>query len=174
MVIASKPLFALTAADLMSPTVVTIPQDMSLRGAAHLLAREDVGGAPVVDAAGCCVGIISARDFVGWADRGEGAHRDAGDPEYYCAPWQVMDGDTLPCDIVGRYMTADPVTVSPGTPIGTMARMMVDARIHRLIVLDHAGRPAGLVSCTDVLAAVARAARAHDGRAGDHSDAAEE
>ena len=64
MTTASTPLLARTAADLMSPTVVTIPQDMSLRGAARLLAQADVSGAPVVDAAGRCVGVLSARDFV--------------------------------------------------------------------------------------------------------------
>jgi CBS domain-containing protein len=64
--------------------------------------------------------------------------------------------------VVAEYMTADPVTVSPGTLVGTMARMMVDARIHRLIVLDQGGRPVGVVSSTDVLAAVARAARSHE------------
>jgi CBS-domain-containing membrane protein len=163
MVPASKPLLSLTAMELMSPMVVTVPQDMSLQGAAHLLAQADVSGAPVVDANGCCVGVISARDFVGWADRGEqSAKRGAGPTECFCSAWQLLATESLPREVVSNYMTADPVTVSPGTLIGTMARMMVDARIHRLIVLDQTGRPVGVVSSTDVLAAVARAARARD------------
>jgi predicted transcriptional regulator len=44
------------------------------------------------------------------------------------------------------------------TPIGDLARMMIDAHIHRLIVVDDAGRPAGVVSSTDLLAALAAAA----------------
>jgi CBS-domain-containing membrane protein len=37
--------------------------------------------------------------------------------------------------------------------------MMVDAHAHRLIVAGADGRPIGIVSGTDVMAAVARAAR---------------
>jgi CBS-domain-containing membrane protein len=40
--------------------------------------------------------------------------------------------------------------------------MMVDAHIHRLIVLDPTGRPTGVISSIDVLAAVARAAKANE------------
>ena len=44
-----KPLACLTAADLMSRDLVLVPQEMSLQGAAHLLSRSHVSGAPVVD-----------------------------------------------------------------------------------------------------------------------------
>src|SRR5205807_9700266 len=46
MKVARKPLLALTAADLMSAPVVTIPQEMSLAEAAQVLAREQISGAP--------------------------------------------------------------------------------------------------------------------------------
>jgi predicted transcriptional regulator len=36
--------------------------------------------------------------------------------------------------------------------------MMMDAHIHRVIVVDSENRPIGVVSSTDILAAVARAA----------------
>ncbi len=175
MTTASKPLMALIAADLMNPTVVTIPQSMSLRGAAHVLAQADVSGAPVVDAAGRCIGVISARDFVAWAEHGgSAAKRQPHASECFCSDWKLMSGDALPDDTVECFMTADPVTVSHTTPIGTLAQMMVDARIHRVVVLDRIGRPVGVVSSTDVLAAVARAAQAHGADAGGLADAAEE
>lgn len=56
-------------------------------------------------------------------------------------------------------MTGDPVTVPGGATIGELAQMMLDARIHRVIVVDHNERPIGIVSSTDVLAAVARETR---------------
>ena len=56
-------------------------------------------------------------------------------------------------------MTADPVTVSPHTPIGKLARLMLDAHIHRVVVVDEQRRPIGIVSSTDILAAVAYADR---------------
>jgi CBS domain-containing protein len=53
-------------------------------------------------------------------------------------------------------MTADVVTAATDTPLPEVARMMVDAHIHRVPVLDEHGRPVGVVTSTDVLAAVAR------------------
>jgi CBS domain-containing protein len=162
-----KPLLSLTAFDLMSPMVLTVPANMSLQGAAHLLAQANVSGAPVVNADGKCVGVISAHDFVALADKGTRSAKQLGRAECFCSAWQITAGDQLPEDVVRNYMTSDPVTVAPGTLVGTLARMMVDAHIHRVIVLDRSARPVGVVSSLDVLGAVARAARA-DGAALDH------
>jgi CBS domain-containing protein len=52
-------------------------------------------------------------------------------------------------------MTPDPVTAGPLTGIKDLARMMLDAHIHRIIVVDPNHRPIGVVSSTDILAAVA-------------------
>ena len=155
-----KPLLSLTAADLMSPTVLTIPENMSLHGAAHLLAQAQISGAPVVNSDGRCVGVISAQDFVALADQGPRSAKQPGHAECFCSAWQIMNGDQLPEDVVRNYMTADPVTVSTGALVGALAQMMVDAHIHRVIVLDRSRRPIGVVSSIDVLAGVARAARA--------------
>jgi hypothetical protein len=54
-------------------------------------------------------------------------------------------------------MTKDPVLIGPATPIADLARTMVDAHIHRVIVVDMAcQRPLGVVSTMDILAVVAR------------------
>jgi CBS domain-containing protein len=53
-------------------------------------------------------------------------------------------------------MTTDVVTASPQTPLPELARMMVDAHIHRIVITDDLGKPVGIISTTDVLAAVAR------------------
>ena len=52
-------------------------------------------------------------------------------------------------------MTADPVTALPTTQVRELARMMIDAHIHRIIIVDEEKRPVGVVSTTDVLAALA-------------------
>jgi CBS domain-containing protein len=46
-------------------------------------------------------------------------------------------------------MTPDPVTISPSTPIGKLARSMLDAHIHRVIVLEVERRLIGVVTSTD-------------------------
>jgi CBS domain-containing protein len=200
----TKPFLALTAADLMSRDVVTIPQEMSLREAAHLLSRNQISGAPVVDADGRCLGVLCATDFVRWAEEeGRGAEDGpisacswqvkgrlpTGEEAVICTlaqgscPLQVMrpttDGrhttlclqpsgilcdwqqvtENLPRGTVGRYMTADVVSVGPQTPLPELARAMIDAHIHRIIIVDALNRPIGVVSSTDVLAAAAYADR---------------
>ena len=52
----------LTAGDLMSRDVETVPADLPLADAARLLARRGFHGAPVVDADGRCVGVLSVTD----------------------------------------------------------------------------------------------------------------
>jgi CBS domain-containing protein len=202
---AAKPFAALTAGDLMSCDVVLIPQEMGMREAALLLLQARVSGAPVVDAGGRCVGILSATDFVHLARQTEtGAdtaperpvtcgyqekrpspngtdlvvcklppgtcalQRPEQEPgggertrcrEPHCVPtdWQVVNVTRLPTDPVQRYMTTDLATAEPETRIGDLARRMIDAHIHRLIVADEELRPVGIVSSTDILAAVAYA-----------------
>lgn len=155
-------LLGLTAKDLMSKNVVMISRSMSLRAAAKLLSQAQVSGAPVVDAEGQCVGVLSATDFMhlaGHKDRS--AHMSKRhEPGCFHSAWQMDDADVLPTDEVGTYMTADPVMVPIHTSIAELARSMTDARIHRVIVVDAQRRPIGVVSSMDILAAVARAASA--------------
>lgn len=150
----ARPFLALTAADLMTVPVMTIPQDTSLREAARLLCRANVSGAPVVDAGGRCVGVLSSHDFVTWA--GKDGERSV---TRFIAPWgEMIDVDEAPDDELRHYMTARPVAVAPGAPVGELAQKMVGAHIHRVLVVEQ-GRPRGIVTSTDVLAAVASAAR---------------
>jgi CBS domain-containing protein len=154
MITTTTPFFALTANDLMSREVELIPRDMSLRAAAHLLSQAHISGAPIVDADGKCIGVISATDFVRWAEDQE--HVTAAPTRCIHSAWEIMDYDMLPPEEVGTYMTTDPVLARPQTGIVELARMMLDAHIHRVIVVDERQRPIGIVSATDILAAVAQ------------------
>lgn len=198
---ATKPLSVLTAGDVMMRDLVTIPQSMSLPDAAHVLRQANVSGAPVVDAHGLCVGVLTAVDFLRWAE-GLGSdtekvrprrfcpYLERGHPENACdiwicvlsegsCPFQVTQPMTegrhislctrpgisladwqqfcsrLPGDSVQRFMTADLVTVSSQTSLPNLARIMVDGGIHRVFIIDERGRPIGVVSSTDLLAALA-------------------
>ena len=104
----------------------------ALSPAAEQMAERGVGAAVVLDY-GRLIGILSERDVL---------RAVAG--RVHSSEARVRD-----------WMTADPVTVPPETPIRQLARAMVDAHIHRVIVTDARGRPVGVVSSTDVLAAVA-------------------
>jgi CBS domain-containing protein len=155
---ATKSFLALTASDLMTAPVMTIPQEMSLREAACLFSQSHISGAPVVSADGQCLGVLSSSDFVTWVVKG-GDTGEKGKAVAFIAPWgEWISIDNSPDDNIGRYMSAKPITVVPSTPLGELAQKMVEAHIHRVPVIEH-NRPCGIVTSTDVLAAVARTAR---------------
>lgn len=194
---------ALTAGDLMNRDVIVLRETMPLREAARLLCENQVSGAPVVDAGGQCVGVLSTTDFLRLAMKHPDIRRAAGAPQPvsclfqikhrdkdgrenilctlppgmcaiqrqirrngkdmvvcsqpYCvlADWQIID--KLPNDEVRNFMSVDLVLVSSETSIGELASLMAGAHVHRVVVVDESKRPIGIVSSTDVLAAVGRA-----------------
>ena len=150
---ASRNFLALTAADLMSRPVMTIPDGMSLGEAARLLSGSNISGAPVVDAEGHCIGVLSSSDFVTWAGQ-------EGEITNFIAPWgEIVDIGDFPDNEIRHYMTALPVVVAPTAPIGELAQVMVEAHIHRILVVAEHDQPCGIVTSTDILAAVAESAR---------------
>jgi CBS domain-containing protein len=79
-------------------------------------------------------------------------------PHCVLLDWQQVI-EQVPTAEVRHFMTPDVVTVGPRTPLTDVAQMMMDAHIHRVIVADKEGRPVGIVTSTDILAAVARLGR---------------
>jgi CBS-domain-containing membrane protein len=125
-------------------------------GSCPAIGRDQISGAPVVDENGRCVGVLSTTDYLRWVDhngRPAGERRD--NRECVCA-WQLINVESLPDDAVSLWMTSDLVTANPDTCICDLARAMTDAHIHRVVVVDGRWRPIGVVSSTDILAAVAR------------------
>ena len=115
---------------------------------------------PVVDDDGRCVGMLSATDFVQWAGESGKADPPVGTPVAgYYSDWQMVDLDALPGNEVRAYMSTDLVTAEPSTLITNLARWMLYVYIHHIIVLDERRRPIGIVTSTDILAAVAYAER---------------
>jgi predicted transcriptional regulator len=150
---------SLCAADLMSRDVVLLPAEMSLPAAARLLCRRQISGAPVVDEHGRCVGILSASDFMQCIEKeakaGEVFQRSV--PVY--SAWEILeDTEIAPTCLVQDFMKRDPVTVAASACLGELARTMLEAHIHRLIVVDHENKPLGIVSTGDILTTLARAA----------------
>jgi CBS domain-containing protein len=48
------------------------------------------------------------------------------------------------------------VTTVPGATIGELAQMMTKAHVRRIIIVDGENKPIGIVSATDILAALAQ------------------
>ena len=149
-----KPFHSLNAGDLMSRELIMIPQEMSLQAAARLLSRHHISGAPVVDAEERCVGVLSNTDFVHRVEKGKCVDRPEEAGTCHSA-WQVVEKGERPSEQVAAVMTRDVVTVEPEASIAKVAHMMLEAHIHRVIVVDPLGKPIGIVTSTDILAAVA-------------------
>jgi CBS domain-containing protein len=160
--VAIRPFLALTAADLMTVPVLTIPHEMCLREAARLLSGSHISGAPVVDDQGRCIGVLSSSDFVTWAGGdGQATRAEAQKVTCFIAPWgELIDIEEAADSEMRHYMTAEPIVVGGGTLIGELAQRMVDNHIHRVLVVNDHESPHGIVTSTDILAAVARTARA--------------
>ena len=152
-----KPFVELTAADVMSREVIAVPKHLSLRAAARLLSGSHISGAPVVDHTGRCVGVLSTSDFVAWVGRAGGTPRPRGDASPGACEWEIITTIAPVEEEVRDWMTPDPVTSPPTVSVSELARAMIDAHVHRVIIAEEDGRPVGIVSSTDILAAVAYA-----------------
>jgi CBS domain-containing protein len=149
-------LYHLTAAELMSTPVVTFAEDMPLKSAAARLAEAGISGVPVVDKLGRCVGVLSASDFVhGMGREQRSVPACAVAPASYGAS-PGINPDAVADGTVGDYMTRGAITVEENVRLGELARRMIDVHIHRLIVVDAHAKPVGIVSTTDILAAVVK------------------
>jgi CBS domain-containing protein len=118
--------------DLMSEPVETVSRDVTLQSAARTLLERDVGALVVVDGSGAAVGLVTATDFVRLASDG------------------VASGEVD----VAEYMRTDLVTTTRGALASTVAREMVDRRIHHVPVLE-ADEPVGMLTTTDLTAYLA-------------------
>jgi CBS domain-containing protein len=138
------------ARQVMTKPVVTVPADATVYAAAEILLGSGISGAPVVDADGRMIGIVSEADLM---------HR----PEIGTIParsWlQRLLGDSTVLarayvrshsHHVADVMTRDVVTADEHTPLGDIAGLMQRHRVRRIpIVRD--GKVVGIVSRANLL-----------------------
>jgi len=127
-----------TVGDLMAIEPIVLAANLPLDDAADLLDRHHISGAPVVDASGSLVGVLSQTDLV-----------RARSTEYLWANWPGL--------AVRHLMTSPAVTVQRSTPIVLAAARMERHHIHRLVVVadDDASLPIGILSTTDLVHSIA-------------------
>ncbi len=113
--------------DIMTGPPVTVGPEESVARAAALMERERVGGLPVVED-GRLVGIIISRDV-------RRAH---------------------PNRLVADVMTGEVVSVPPGTTLWEARELLERRGIERLVVVDDAGAPVGVVTKAALLAELSK------------------
>jgi CBS domain-containing protein len=123
--------------ELTSPLDVVAYRDEVLADAASRMRYNDVGCVPVIEGARL-IGILTERDLARAA----------------------ADGADTKTVEVADYMTPDPVSVAPGTDVREAARIMVDAGVRHLPIVER-GRFVGVMSMRDIV--VLDSSNCHEG-----------
>ena len=123
----------LTVGDIMTTNVYTVDADASAEEAAWGFTRRHIGGAPVRDAAGNLIGVLTKGDLV--------------NPE----PAQWIKGEAT----VGDLMNPDVLAVYREDPALAAATGMSERKVHRVVVLDGDQKMCGIVTSMDIVKAVA-------------------
>jgi CBS domain-containing protein len=152
-------LHAETAEELMSPNPVSIRQEATIPEAVALLTDNGFSAAPVIDASGRPVGVLSRTDLL-VHDR-EKADYVASPREYYeqtdlkhrlagnsSDGFQVVNVDR---DVIADVMTPVVFSVRLDTPANEVVYQLLKLKVHHLFVVDEAGALVGVISAMDVL-----------------------
>jgi CBS domain-containing protein len=112
----------ITAGDIMSSPVITVPAGATRAQFADLLARHRISAAPVVDEVGVVVGVASEHDLLA-----------------KCGP------------AIAELMSTAVISVSQDCPVSDLRHLLVDRRIRCVPVLRD-GQLVGIVTRGDVVA----------------------
>jgi len=133
----------------MSTDPATVREDTPFKDIVRVLEQRDISAAPVVDAAGRVVGVVSEADLL--------VKQGAGDPDSARSPkrwWRHHDAPTDPrTDAVtaAALMTRPAITVTADATVAHAAREITKHNVKRLPVVDDDGKLVGVVSRKDLL-----------------------
>lgn len=143
--------------DVMAHEVVEVPMHETMAGSAEILRNSNVSGAPVVDERGHCIGVISNTDFAEQESLGRITAAAAASGLNYRVARCDVDGlyfiEEIASGEVDTQMSAPVRTVSSDASLAEAGQIMCQHHVHRLIVLDSAQRPLGVLSSLDLVRA---------------------
>jgi CBS domain-containing protein len=146
----------MNVSEVMTRDVVSVQADATILEACKLMLERRVSGLPVLNSAGCLVGIITERDFLRSARTEPGGR----------LRWLELITNHEKVDVLGRIrdgrveriMTPTPVTTSEDAPIEDVQANMEAYSIKRLPVMRDA-QLVGIVSRSDLLRGLMRSLR---------------
>jgi CBS domain-containing protein len=135
----------------MRNALVGVDPDLEVRALMRLFLEHGTSAAPVVDAAGMPVGIVSktdiVRDFAEQGRRRREPRRETSEFDSELPPAVEPEAGRRVRHVmtpVARFVTAE-------TSIARAAAIMAYERIHRVVVVDRDYRVVGVLSALDVL-----------------------
>ena len=143
------------ATDVMTPTVITVDPDTTVQALAALLSERGISGAPVVDATGRMIGIVSEGDLLHRTElctEGRTERRHSWWLEHF-ASGQARDYVKSHGRTVKDIMSRDVVTVTEETDLAEIATLLETNRIKRLPVVRD-GKILGIVTRSNLVRAL--------------------
>jgi CBS domain-containing protein len=151
---------ALTVRDVMDAEPVSVSPDTPVQDVVRILRDHELGGVPVVNEGGRCVGIITENDLVMAGDEGD----------LHLPHFIELFGGIVFLESLHRFegrlqralaskardmMTEDPVTIEPDATIQEAGRLISHSGHNRIPVVEH-GRLVGMITRVDVLDGLTR------------------
>ena len=146
----------------MNKNVLTVDTDITVHQLAGFFTEKMITGAPVVDNGGKLVGVVSVTDIIRNDAQRVWIASEKHENQYYLHGWE----DDFNYDEVNELhleedeglkvrdiMTPIIFKVKENTPISEMADMMINGRIHRLLV-TRGDNVVGIVTTLDMLKAI--------------------
>ncbi len=141
----------ITCADIMSRDVVSTEFGTSLQAAWQAIRSHQVGAVPVLNRARRVIGLVTQTDFL----------QHGGLDDYHGLRLQLQRflqrsglTHTEKAEVVGQIMRPHPATAQLDTPIIDLVPLMADSGFHHIPVLDAEQRFAGIVTQSDLIAAL--------------------
>lgn len=152
----------ITASDIMVPDVITVGENASVADLISILKESGVTGVPVISDNGAVVGVVSVSDVIRYkaADNPEAVvlqrRNDASD---FCTlgdslQFEYMNGEYIESVKDARVkdiMAPVRYSVRVDTEISEIASLMIDKKLHRVIVLDNEENMKGIVCTRDIV-----------------------
>lgn len=143
----------LYAKDIMNPFVITVREEQSLRELAELFLERRISGAPVVDAEGRLIGVVTENDLI-FTNKRLRLPRSIAilDAFFFLDNPEKMDREMrkIAGARVGDICSPDPITVRPDSTLEEVATIMAERRVHTLPVLAE-GTLVGVIGKTDII-----------------------
>ena len=133
--------------DVMTCKVVSVPADATYRTLVDTLLDNSVSAAPVVDAEGFVVGVVSEADLLHKVESGGDQQR----PLIIIRPARRAAAHKAHGMVAAELMSSPAITVGPDTSVVAAARQLEANGVKRLLVIDTDGRLVGVVSRRDLL-----------------------
>ncbi|MGF1495185.1 MAG: CBS domain-containing protein [Microcoleaceae cyanobacterium] len=146
--------------DVMTTEPIVASPEMPLKQAIQILAEHRISCLPVVDQSGQLVGMISDTDIL-WQESGitPPPYITILDSIIFLERPARLDQELHKAlgSTVAEVMTKSVVTVAPDRPLSEAARLMNEKRVYHFPVIDQQKAVVGVLSCSDIIQAMAKA-----------------